>query len=625
MSNINDFVIKKGRLMKYIGSEIDVVIPDGVTGIDGWGFNSCNKSIKSIIIPDGVTHIGNYVFEGFISLTNISIPNSVTSIGIQAFHACKSLASIIIPNSVTSIENFAFCGCSSLKEIVIPEGVTSIGNFAFSDCKNLTSVLISNGVTNIGMSAFEYCDKLTSVTIPDSVTSIEDFAFRGCSSLKEIVIPESVTSIGKRAFEGCAGLTNVTIEGKVTSVGVDVFDGCNLKCLYIKNPDVNVWSKRKLMIPASIGFILNREQFKDEDIVKKYEKYVLSQKKNLLPVIFENDIVDGVAIYTDSGIVTVKNFEEEFLLPAQQANATQCIVYLLDWKNKRISQEAEDKRFEKQLVKDPFNVADMKKLWSYKKLKNGTLAITGYKGEEVNIVIPERIGKDSVTEISAGAFYYTYYAKTREAMEKIQSVIIPEGIKVIDNYAFKGCTSLKNVTIPDSVNRKLGEEAFCDCTSLTSIVIPKGIKVIGERAFKECTSLASVTISNRLTKIGSRAFAGCNKLADSDGFVVVHNTLFGYIGNCGDIIIPDDVKIIDYRAFDRCTSLTGVTFPESVTTIDGLAFMNCTSLTNVKIPDSVTSIDKTAFSDCSNLTIRCSAGSYAETYAKENGICTEKA
>ena len=98
------------------------------------------KTDSSYIIPDSVTNIGDYEFESCNNLTSVVIPDSVTSIGDYAFYHCNSLTSITIPDSVTSIGNSAFFGCSSLTSITIPDSVTSIGNMTFYDCTNLTSV-----------------------------------------------------------------------------------------------------------------------------------------------------------------------------------------------------------------------------------------------------------------------------------------------------------------------------------------------------------------------------------------------------------------------------------------------------------------------------------------------------
>ena len=160
-------------------------------------------------------------------------------------------------------------------------------------------------------------------------------------------------------------------------------------------------------------------------------------------------------------------------------------------------------------------------------------------------------------------------------------LIIPDGVTIIRDFAFSGCTSLTSITIPGSVT-SIGYGAFKDCDSLTSITIPDSVTSIGRSAFLGCTSLTSVTIPNSVTSIAYGAFAGCVSLTS--------------------VTIPDSVTSIGRSAFLDCTSLTSVTIPDSVTSIESYAFAGCVSLTSVTISDSVTSIEGRAFYGCTSLT-----------------------
>ena len=103
-------------------------------------------------------------------------------------------------------------------------------------------------------------------------------------------------------------------------------------------------------------------------------------------------------------------------------------------------------------------------------------------------------------------------------------------------------------------------------------------------------------------------------------------TITKYTGNDTEVVIPSKiggkkVTSIGNYAFEYCSSLTSVTIPDSVTSIGNFVFYGCSSLTTVTIPDSVTSIGYGAFYKCSTkLTIKGKAGSYAETYAQDDGI-----
>ncbi len=232
---MSDLIIENGILIKYNGTESDLVIPDGITGIGNKAFWKCT-SLKSITLPVGLTSIGMGAFCWCTSLRSIVIPIGVTDIGASAFEHCRSLENITIPDGVKSIGECAFGNCRGLQCIHIPDSVTDIGWGAFEACRRLQSIKIPNGVTIIHPRTFDACSSLQSVILPESVTVINSNAFNGCMSLQHITIPESVVSIGKAAFGYCPKLQSIHLSDRVTEIGEYAFYLCeNLQSVTVSN------------------------------------------------------------------------------------------------------------------------------------------------------------------------------------------------------------------------------------------------------------------------------------------------------------------------------------------------------------------------------------------------------
>ena len=118
MSDIKDFVIKDGVLKKYVGDEVNVIVPDEVKEIGTSAFKECKK-IETIVLPDGLETIGGRAFLKCFNLKTINLPQSLQKVGIEVFQDCHSLEELIFPEH-TCLTRCPIDNCWNLKTVVFP-------------------------------------------------------------------------------------------------------------------------------------------------------------------------------------------------------------------------------------------------------------------------------------------------------------------------------------------------------------------------------------------------------------------------------------------------------------------------------------------------------------------------
>ncbi|MGN0687336.1 MAG: leucine-rich repeat protein [Oscillospiraceae bacterium] len=237
--------------------------------------------------------------------------------------------------------------------------------------------------------------------------------------------------------------------------------------------------------------------------------------------------------------------------------------------------------------------------FKYKEIEGG-IKITKYIGTDMTVVIPDKIdglpviaiGQSGVNNVSHGVFIASYTwvskdgsrSKTRvDGDALITSIVLPDTLKIIDDYAFVNCVKLKSIVIPNSVI-EIGRNAFENCTKLTSVEIPDSVTRICWNAFENCKSLTSINIPNSVTFIGSFAFNGCTELSSitlPNKLTDIHNGVFKGCSKIKEIDIPESVTSIDINAFIG-TNITSITIPAGVTEISGIVG-HCASLAEINV------------------------------------------
>ncbi len=184
----------------------------------------------------------------------------------------------------------------------------------------------------------------------------------------------------------------------------------------------------------------------------------------------------------------------------------------------------------------------------------------------------------------------------------LSQIVLPTNLQRLSWYTFNGCSNMVSITIPRSVNTI--ENGVFFSSGLTSVIIPDGVKYIEESAFQDCKNLANITLNSGLIAIGKSAFAGCEKLKKiiiPENINTIHESVFANCSELTEVSFLNSLNKIPNGSFSGCVSLEKIDFPKNITTIGAQSFKGCTSLSSLTIPEGITLIGGGAFSDCSQL------------------------
>lgn len=159
---------------------------------------------------------------------------------------------------------------------------------------------------------------------------------------------------------------------------------------------------------------------------------------------------------------------------------------------------------------------------------------------------------------------------------------------VIGYGLFAGCSKLESIVMPDNVT-VIERDALRDCASLTSLTIPASVEEVTPSS--GCAALAEIQVSPANSHYRSDGGALFN--ADATALV------WFPMGKEGDYTLPITVMSIDDYAFTGC-KITSLILPDELTDIGQSAFYGC-ELEEIHMPDKLRQIPVGVFQDCRRL------------------------
>lgn len=536
------------------------------------------------------------------------------------------------------LEEVLYCPLKREGEVRISAKAKTIAPSAFRYCKLVTSIVIEDPAnaneavgfylqdayplnattTSAGTFASYYystnpfmgCTGLTSISFPARLTEIGDYAFYNgttstyMTSLDTVTFADgcALTSIGTNAFASTK-ITSIALPAGLTTLGEAPFNACNSLATIVLSASID--KDKFAVLIAGCNGLRSVTIPSDNDYLQE---------------------VDGI-IY-DKAVTTI------VYCPA----AIEAEVYTIPATVTNIS----DRAF--------YNIKGIKKIIfepSTEPLTFGEKAF--YLSGIEEITLPAR------TKLINDDLFWQCYSLTSVSFEEgfvadlgnyifqectsLKNITIPYTVQAIGDYAFQNCTSLLSVTFEDTAEHpsrlyQIGDWTFYGCSAITSVTIPDSVYIFGAVSDKEasslkdyyfnntttgathggknfynCTSLREVKLSKNIQYLGLQTFYNCSALTSLTLPEGLLGLGYGVFQNCSRLIeldIPDSVTTIAAAVttvsylFSGCSSLTSVTLP-SVAFIGTYAFQECTSLRSITIPATVKGIGAYAFKNCSNL------------------------
>ena len=494
----------------------------GYSDIGSYTFKGCSE-LTTVSLSAEISSIGYETFKNCEKLSSINLSH-VIYVDYEAFLNCSSLAEVNLANTMYILQN-AFEGCTSLESVTLGSSLEVIGAYAFKNCTALTEFVIPDSVTAVESAILEGCTGIKSLTLPklywnklaslfsgylyggieigsyydasgeyvpaiDLVTvtqqtEIPDSAFENCTKIKAISLPDGVTSIGKYAFYNCSSLEGFKIPDSVTSIGRSAFDGVDpFKCTQdFDNKTYYIGSKTNPYF-----YLLT------VDYVASGEIYIQDGCKH---------VAYNAFYYTSSDDITAIH------IPAS-------VEYLGVIKN--INGVSYNSRLDLYYAGTAERFTELSFAASgWQSIHLYTPSSSGYSE------VTELIISDKVTEIVSGT--YTTYGN----FTNLVSIRIPASVKKIGNWAFSGSTITSvyyDGTIADwcaidfanfSSNPMSVAENFyikngSDWTELSAITIPDGVTVVNQYAFYGFSDITEIFVPASVEEIYVSAYAGCVNL-----------------------------------------------------------------------------------------------------------------
>ena len=375
------------------------------------------------------------------------------------------------------------------ERVTIPDTVEVVGESAFENNQKVQFVVIPKSVKRLEAYVFWGCNNLEEVVLGKGLTAVDEYSFAGCTGLKQITIPENIQSIDAQAFAGCVNLTDIYIPATVTGIAEDAFLNCDNVTIHADEGSVAAQFAQKLAEQKNRDPLVTAAPVQTPTEVSRPDTQATTEPVSTAtpaPVAtpVPGNVLGSTIIVGNHALVMVHPGEEKVQQGYTEPEAGQ------------ETGEEQDITAETENGKIPEWMYYRNQSVSAVTIPEGTTEIGRFafsRSSLRTVTIPE-----GVTTIDYAAFYHC---------DNLDNVILPDTVNTVGAKAFTH-TGWMDDFEENSMDDFLisGDILVAYKGNLPEVVIPDGVRVIAEEAFRNHTELKKVHLPASVTDIGNDAF-----------------------------------------------------------------------------------------------------------------------
>lgn len=375
------------------------------------------------------------------------------------------------------------------ERVTIPDTVEVVGESAFENNQKVQFVVIPKSVKRLDAYVFWGCNNLEEVVLGKGLTAVDEYSFAGCTGLKQITIPENIQSIDAQAFAGCVNLTDIYIPATVTGIAEDAFLNCDNVTIHADEGSVAAQFAQKLAEQKNRDPLVTAAPVQTPTAVSRPDTQATTEPVSTAtpapaatPV--PGNVLGSTIIVGNHALVMVHPGEGKVQQGYTEPEAGQ------------ETGEEQDITAETENGKIPEWMYYRNQSVSAVTIPEGTTEIGRFafsRSSLRTVTIPE-----GVTVIDYAAFYHC---------DNLDNVILPDTVNTVGAKAFTHTLWMDDFE-ENSMDDFLisGDILVAYKGNLPEVVIPDGVRVIAEEAFRNHTELKKVHLPASVTDIGNDAF-----------------------------------------------------------------------------------------------------------------------